>query len=159
MSVDQQLSFVAILEDAVDKFNQAIIAQLRKNARISVSTIAQEVNLSRSAVSERINKLEKTGVIRGYQVMLSESEKSAISIYFEIQHRRRHCNEIVEIFRAIPEVVSCSSITGDMDLLVLVKADSMQRIHKIREQLDIEPDITKVKTHVVLSEWINNSLS
>ena len=70
----------------MDKFDQEIIAQLRINARASISSIAESVNLSRSAVSERIKKLEQTGIIRGYQVLLSESQKEGVSVYFEIQH-------------------------------------------------------------------------
>lgn len=140
----------------MDKFDQGIIAELKKNARVSVSKIAETVNLSRSSVSERIKKLELSGVIRGYQVLLSESQKEGVSVYFEIQHRCSKCAEVVPIFQEIPEVITCNGITGDMDLLVFVKADSMRRIHEIREFLDNQMDIIKIKTHVVMSEWIDN---
>jgi Lrp/AsnC family leucine-responsive transcriptional regulator len=43
-----------------------------------------------------------------------------------------------------------------MDLLVYVHANSMQRLHEIREFIDAQADIVKIKTHVVMSEWINN---
>ena len=138
----------------MDKFDQLIIAQLRKNARVSVSYIAESVSLSRSAVSDRIKKMEKTGAIRGYQVLLSESQKDGVSVYFEVQHQCQRCADVAHIFRAIPEVVTCSGITGDMDLLVFVQAESMRRIHQIREHFDSQIDITKIKTHVVMSEWI-----
>ncbi|ATC93038.1 Lrp/AsnC family transcriptional regulator [Pseudoalteromonas tunicata] len=140
----------------MDKFDQQIIEQLKKNARISVSAIAETVSLSRSAVSERIKKLEQNGLIRGYQVLLSESQKAGVTAYFEIQHQCARCADVVHVFQAIPEVVTCRGITGDMDLLVYIKAPSMQRLHQIREELDSHPDIIKIKTHVVLSEWINN---
>lgn len=140
----------------MDKFDQAIIAQLKINARQSVSAIADAVNLSRSAVTERIKKLERNGQIRGYQVLLSESQKVGVSAYFEIQHQCARCSNIVKVFQVIPEVLTCHGITGDMDLLVFVQTDSMQRLHEIREYLDAEPDIVKIKTHVVMSEWINN---
>jgi DNA-binding Lrp family transcriptional regulator len=140
----------------MDKFDEAIIAQLRVNARESISNIAQSVSLSRSAVSERIKKLEQNGIIRGYQVLLSESQKEGVSVYFEIQHNCARCSDVVHVFKAIPEVITCSGITGDMDLLVYVQADSMQRIHEIREHLDAQIDIVKIKTHVVMSEWIDN---
>ena len=140
----------------MDKFDQEIISQLRNNARMSVSRIAQAVSLSRSAVSDRIKKLENTGIIRGYQVLLSESQKEGVSVYFEIQHQCARCSEVVHIFKSIPEVITCNGITGDMDLLVFVKAPSMRRIHQIRELLDLQPDIVKIKTHVVMSEWIDN---
>jgi len=141
----------------VDKFDKIIIAQLRKNARASISNISEAVSLSRSAVSERIKKLEESGIIRGYQVLLSESQKEGVSVYFEIQHQCAKCAEIVPVFSLIPEVITCKGITGDMDLLVYVKADSMQRIHEIREFLDRQENIIKIKTHVVMSEWINNN--
>jgi len=140
----------------MDKFDQGIIDALRENARASISHIAETVNLSRSSVSERIKKMEKNGIIRGYQVLLSESQKEGVTVYFEIQHRCARCADVIHLFKRIPEVITCNGITGDMDLLVLVKATSMRRIHEIRELLDMENDIIKIKTHVVMSEWIDN---
>ncbi len=140
----------------MDKFDQAIIQALKQDARQSISQIAQQVNLSRSAVTARIKQLEKSKVIRGYQVLLSESQKTAVSAYFEIQYASNCSVGFLEIFREIPEIVTCHGITGDMDLLVFVKAPSMQRLHEIREFIDSNSSIVKMKTHVVMSEWINN---
>ncbi|MBB1268530.1 Lrp/AsnC family transcriptional regulator [Shewanella sp. SR44-3] len=140
----------------MDKFDQLIINTLRKDARQSLSNIADAVNLSRSAVTQRIKRLEQSGVIRGYQVLLSESQKEGVSAYFEIQHKCLHCVDIIQVFQTIPEIVTCQGITGDMDLLVYVQASSMRRLHEIREFIDEQSDIVKIKTHVVLSEWINN---
>ena len=121
-----------------------------------MSAIAEHVNLSRSSVSDRIKKLENQNVIRGYRVLLTESQKEGVSVYFEIQHRCARCSEVVPHFVAVPEVVTCHGISGDMDLLVFVKAESMRRIHEIREYFDSMDDIVKIKTHVVMSEWIDN---
>ena len=140
----------------MDKFDRAILAQLRSNGRASISEIANQVNLSRSSVTERIKKMESNGTIKGYHVSISESQKTGVQVYFEIQHRCSRCAEVVPLFRQFPEVVTCHGISGDMDLLVFVKADSMQRIHEIREYLDTKEDIVKIKTHVVMSEWIDN---
>ncbi|CAM2835539.1 Lrp/AsnC family transcriptional regulator [Shewanella algae] len=140
----------------MDKFDKAIINALKKNARRSISDVAAEVSLSRSAVSDRIKKLEQNGVIRGYQLLLSESQKEAVSAYFEIQHKCPRCSDVVHVFHAIPEVVTCHGISGDMDLLVFVKTPSMRRRHEIREYIDTHTEIVKIKTHVVMSEWINN---
>lgn len=138
----------------MDKFDQNILAALRQNARASVSAIAEEVALSRSAVSERIKKLETSNVIRGYQVMLSESQKDGVSAYLEIQHKRARCADVVPHFRSIPEIVSCYGVTGECDLIVLIKAPTMRRLHEIREYIDTVEDILKIRTHVVLNQWI-----
>ncbi len=100
----------------MDKSDQHILAELKKDARQSVSTLAEKVSLSRSAVSDRIKRLEQNGVIRGYQVLLSESQKSAVSAYFEIQHRCGRCADVMHVFRAIPEVMTCHGISGEMEL-------------------------------------------
>lgn len=140
----------------MDKFDQAIIKALKADARQSISNIAEQVNLSRSAVTARIKSLEQKKIIRGYQVLLSESQKSAVSAYFEIKNVSTCCEELLAVFNQMPEVVTCHGITGDMDLLLFVKAPSMQRLHEIREYIDSNDSIAKIKTHVVMSEWINN---
>lgn len=140
----------------MDKFDQGIIELLRQNARHSISHIAAIINLSRSAVSDRIKKLEQRGVIRGYQVLLSESQKSTVSAYFEIQHSCARCTDAVDIFKSIPEVVTCRGVSGEMDILVYLQAESMSRLHEIREHIDNNPSIIRLKTHIVMSEWINN---
>ncbi|ABV34858.1 transcriptional regulator, AsnC family [Shewanella sediminis HAW-EB3] len=43
-----------------------------------------------------------------------------------------------------------------MGLLAYVQGNSMKRLHEIREYIDAQTDIIKIKTHVVLSEWIDN---
>ena len=138
----------------MDKFDKKILAELRHNARKSVSTIADIIGLSRSAVTERIKKLESTNVIRGYQTIVSESQSDGVGAYIEIQHKRARCADIVPLFKSIPEVVSCYGVTGESDLIVLIKANSMQRLHEIREYIDAIDDITKIRTHVVLNQWI-----
>jgi len=138
----------------MDNFDKKIIEALRINARQSVSAIAEQVSLSRPAVSERIKRMEQSGVIRGYQVVVSESTKQQVSVYFEVKHSYERCCDVADIFLKIPEVISCNGISGDVDLIVFLRADSMQRIHEIRETLDANRKFIKIKTHVVMSEWV-----
>ena len=56
----------------LDDFDNKIIQALTNNARLSVSDLSRHVNLSRNAVTHRMNKLEKSGVIKGYKVILGD---------------------------------------------------------------------------------------
>ena len=56
----------------LDDFDNKIIQALTSNARLSVSDLSRHVNLSRNAVTHRMNKLEKSGVIKGYKVILGD---------------------------------------------------------------------------------------
>ena len=54
----------------LDDFDNKIIQALTSNARLSVSDLSRHVTLARNAVTPRMNKLEKSGVIEGYKVIL-----------------------------------------------------------------------------------------
>jgi Lrp/AsnC family leucine-responsive transcriptional regulator len=140
-----------------DKFDQLIIKALQQDARQSVSAIAEQVNLSRSAVSERLKRLEKSGEILGYQVILAKKADTGVAAYFDIQHNSARCADVIPVLNAIPEVRRCHGISGETDLIVFVQADSVARLHQIREHLDAHPAIVRIKTHIVLSEWIHRT--
>lgn len=142
--------------ETLDKFDQQILTILRTNARLPIATIAEKVSLSRSAVSERIKKMENDGTIKGYQVLVGESQKSEVSAYFEVTYGDLQCSHMAETFRAIPEVKLCHGVSGATDMLVYVQARNMQKLHEIRDRLASMSEIHKIKTHIVMSEWINN---
>ncbi|MDZ7868249.1 MAG: Lrp/AsnC family transcriptional regulator [Rheinheimera sp.] len=137
----------------MDKFDQQILQQLRQNARQSVSNIAAAVHLSRSAVTERIRKLEQQKVILGYQVVLRAATEAKVRAYFELQHKAARCQELIPFLRSFSELKSCHGISGEVDLMLFVEADSMERLHQIREQIDAHPDILRIRTHMVMSQW------
>lgn len=139
----------------MDKFDQQILAQLRQNARQSVSEIASSVHLSRSAVTERIRKLEQQKVILGYQVVLQTTAEAQVRAYFELQHKAARCQELIPFLRSFTELKSCHGISGEVDLMLFVEADSMARLHQIREQIDAHPDIVRVRTHMIMSQWFS----
>ncbi len=141
----------------MDKFDQQILTILRTNARLPIATIAEHVSLSRSAVSERIKKMEQDGTIKGYQVLLGESQKSEVSAYFEVTYSDNlKCSHMADTFRAIPEVKLCQGVSGSIDMLVYIQTPNIQRLHEIRDRLAGMEEIQRIKTHIVLTEWINN---
>lgn len=139
----------------MDKFDQQILQQLRQNARQSISEIATAVHLSRSAVTERIRKLEQQNVILGYQVVVQSGTDAKVRAYFALQHKAARCQELIPFLRSFAELKTCHGISGEVDLMLFVEADSMARLHHIREQIDAHPDIVRVTTHMVMSQWFN----
>lgn len=137
----------------MDKFDQQILALLRADARLPVSQIAREVNLSRSAVSERIRQLEQAGVISGYHAQVALPGEPAIKAYLELFYQGGRCELYVELMRPYPEVRRCSGISGETDMLVSIEALSMQRLSEIRGEIENFPGMQKVKTHMVVKDW------
>ena len=140
----------------MDRFDQKIIETLRQNARQSVSAIAEQVNLSRSAVSERIKRMEEQGEILGYQVLTPShrDQSSVVKAYFEITQQGYKCAEIAAMLLNNPEVKYCHGTSGKVDLLVFLEVPHMQRLHEIRHELDRQlPTNVRVTTHIIMQEW------
>lgn len=137
----------------MDAFDKKILSALHNNARQSVSAIAEQVSLSRSAVSERIRRMEENGDILGYRVLCKSEATPSVKAYFEIRHGGYHCESIAEAALKIDGIKLCHGISGDLDLLLFAEAESMIQLHQIRSELDIIPNVGKVTTHIVMNEW------
>ncbi len=144
---------IAAREAPVDKFDRQILTLLRSDARTSVSQIAREINLSRSAVSERIRYLEESGVIRGYHAQVAVPGEGGVRAYLELFYQNARCQDYVERMREYPEIRHCSGISGETDMLVLVEAPSMARLSEVRAAIEAFPQMQRVKTHVVVQDW------
>lgn len=137
----------------MDKFDQKILDELRRNARQSVSAIAEQVSLSRSAVSERIKRMEDSGEILGYQVISKPQHNAQVKAYFEVRHNGYHCESIAEKAMHIQGIKLCHGISGDLDLLIYAEADAISTLHVIRSQLEKIAHVGTITTHIVMGEW------
>ncbi len=139
----------------MDKYDQKIMALLQDDGRMSISQLAREVSLSRSAVTERLKRLEEQQIISGYHARLGSAQQPPIRAYFELFYQVARCEQYAEQLRLLPEVQLCHSISGQTDMLVYVEVADMTRLESLRREIENLPNITMVKTHMVLSELIN----
>jgi Lrp/AsnC family leucine-responsive transcriptional regulator len=139
----------------LDKYDQKIMALLQDDGRMSISQLAREVSLSRSAVTERLKRLEEQQIISGYHARLGSAQQPPIRAYFELFYQVARCEQYAEQLRLLPEVQLCHSISGQTDMLVYVEVADMARLESLRREIENLPNITMVKTHMVLSELIN----
>jgi len=139
----------------LDSYDQKIVALLVDDARLSISDVSRSVNLSRSAVAERVKRLEESGTITGYHAKVSVEGSGKVSAYFSMTFSTSSCDLLFEPLMKIPEIKLAHSISGDVDLMVFVEAESMERLNAIRESFDHLPNVERVITHTVLTPRIN----
>ncbi|MGD8171866.1 Lrp/AsnC family transcriptional regulator [Vibrio sp. TRT 21S02] len=143
----------------MDKFDEQILNVLKQDARRSVSDIARDVNLSRSAVTARIKKLEHDGTILGYSVSVKSQEQEMICAYlaikFDMSEATHHCEKYAEKIYQIDGVKWCHAISGETDMMLFVEVPSMSRLNDIRDQLQQIPELRQLITHTVLTEFFN----
>ncbi|CAH6955965.1 ArsR family transcriptional regulator [Vibrio chagasii] len=144
----------------MDKFDRQILDILKTNARCSVSDIAREVSLSRSAVNARIKKLESDKVIKGYCALVDEPNQiknvcAYISLKFDLSSRDHSCESYANQIHGIDGVQWCHSISGETDMMLYVEVESMERLNQVRDQLQSYPELRHLMTHTVLTEFFN----
>lgn len=138
--------------DAVD---QTLIAALKDNARVSTVALARRVGLSRSAVQERLQRLESSGVIAQYTVRLGETGAEVTAWLFLRHAEGFSCDDVLPQLSALPQVVWCQSVAGELDLLVLVQVRTPAELADLRERIAGWKAVGDVTTLPVLRTLID----
>jgi Lrp/AsnC family leucine-responsive transcriptional regulator len=126
--------------EELDPIDHQIIELLSQNARRTMADIGEQVSLSASAVTRRIERLERTGVIAGYTVV--------------VDHRKAaDLNEIQETAMQLSEVQAVFTTAGDPDALVWLQVPDVERLGQVIEQLRRRGRVTGTKTLIVLDTW------
>lgn len=133
----------------LDQTHKRILALLEKDARISVTEIARQVNLSRPAVQERIAALEANGIIQGYQTRIATSAQLTHAVIFA-QIAERPCGPTLEWLASLEGVTSVQSLSGEIDALVQVSLPSMAALSALNDKLAASPLIASAKSSAVL---------
>jgi Lrp/AsnC family leucine-responsive transcriptional regulator len=98
----------------IDATNLRLLGELQADARLSVAELGRRVGLSPPAVAERLGRLERDGVIRGYHADVDPRALGyALSAVIRIRPAPRQIGEVARVARETPEVVECNRITGD----------------------------------------------
>ena len=136
----------------MDHIDAGIIRCLTKDARMNASQISQQVNLSVSAVIERMKKLEASGLIRGYTAVIDE-RMAGFGMQAMITIRLEHPKfnpEFARQMQAHECVMECFYITGDFDYMARISAGSTEELTKVLHDIKQIPGVSLTRTYVVL---------
>jgi DNA-binding Lrp family transcriptional regulator len=141
----------------MDSVDEKIIAELTRNARISHSELAGRVLLSRNAVRQRIERLERQGHIAGYTIVRTgESTGDVVSALVLVYRQdRMRGGDVLAALKRIPEVVICEVLSGDFDIMVRLEAATLQRLRDIWEDIAAMPGVRDTVTALTLSSVVN----
>lgn len=137
----------------IDFIDVQIINILKNNSREKVKDIAAKVNLSSSSTIERIKKLEQSGIISQYTIMLNNKSlgKDVTAIMFVNMEHPKYNKSFVARVVAISAVVECLYIAGDSDYLLKIVTDTTVSLEKTLNEIKSVDGVAKTKTTVVLS--------
>jgi DNA-binding Lrp family transcriptional regulator len=137
----------------VDRIDKAIIAELSRDARLSVRSIAERVHISRTSANNRIRALIEAGVLKSFNAKVDRKavglEVTAIVIV--TVGGERPWPEIAAALTELPFVENVLAVSGDIDFVITVSApdnDSLSAV--IMQQIRAIPGVLSTRSHVVL---------
>lgn len=142
----------------LDPLDIKILAEIQREGRIAKTTLAKRVGLSATPCWMRLKRLEKAGVVAGYEARIDWRLVAPVTtVIVEVTlggHRQADFDRFERAIRVAPEVVSCWSTGGGVDYVLKVVArdvDAYQRLVDswLQQEIGIQRYFTYVVTKVV----------
>ncbi len=137
----------------MDELDIAILRLLKDNAKITASEISNQINLSASAVGERLRKLEKSGVIKQYTTILDPCilKKDLTALMFISLERPQVSEGFLKYVQVEEEIMDCFYLAGDYDYLIKIATENTSSLERLLNRIKSIPGIIKTNTIVVLA--------
>ncbi len=137
----------------MDKIDYEILSCLKENARENATNIGAKINLSTSAVIERIKKFEASGLIKQYTIVLDQHSLGGDLMAFisvRLEHPKYYEN-FVELINSHNSIAECYYIAGDFDFIIKIITKNAQSLEDILNYIKSIEGVSLTRTSVVLS--------
>ena len=139
----------------LDEIDYTILRALQHDGRLSNVVLAAEVNLSESACLRRVKRLEDSGIIARYVMLVNQAavgKSGNVFVQFTLDRQKQEdLLEFEEAVRAVPEVMECYLMTGAYDYMVRVVVEDTadyERLHN--DHLTRLPGVVRVQSSFAL---------
>ncbi len=142
----------------MDIIDLKILNLLKENARIKASAIAEKIDLSISAVTERIKKLEQSGIIDKYTLIVNQKKiGNDISAVMEVAiEHPDYIESFIQFVSNMPNITSCYCVTGDFDFILKILIDSSEGLEQLYRMVKGFDGVKATKTYIILKTIKNN---
>ena len=135
-----------------DSLDSALIAELRKDGRASISYLSQILKVSRATVQNRLDRLVSSGVILGFTVRVhQEVEKETVRAMMMIEVAGQSTSQVIKKLRGIPELVTLHTTNGAWDLVAELQTTSLGEFDRVLRRVREVNGILNSETSLLLS--------
>lgn len=147
------------MSSQLDALDQQLLAALRDDGRRSITALAEQLHLSRSAVHARLDRLEVDGVLHGFAPVVDPAKVGGSIAAFVLLSggpgSRLELEPLRDQLHALPHVEYAALVTGDADVLLLVRADGLDQLRAfLLDELRAVTGLRGTLTLLVLDEVI-----
>ncbi|WDD99693.1 MULTISPECIES: Lrp/AsnC family transcriptional regulator [Thalassomonas] len=138
----------------LDNIDRQLISLLRADARTSVSQLAKTIDVSRATVQNRINRLEKRGVITGYTALVSPGTNEQVSLIralMNIELKGTSTKNIKQALMAEPSVCAIHTTNGRWDMIAELQTRSLEEFDQVLGRIRNINEVSASETSILLS--------
>jgi Lrp/AsnC family transcriptional regulator, leucine-responsive regulatory protein len=133
--------------DMLDHYDSRILAELQSDARISMSELGRRVNLSQPAVTERVRKLELSGIIKGYHAVV-DAARLGYGIRAMVRVGRCDYATVIKKIEQTPEVVNAFNLTGEDSWILEIAVQDVPHLDDVVSKFCL---LTETSTSIILN--------
>ena len=139
--------------DKLDSIDLKILEILQERGRTKRNQLAEEVSLSIPSISERMHKMEKAAVIKGYHAVVNAKRIGLEVMAFvmirvgPVKNQHDFMDEII----SNDEVLECHAITGEGSYLLKVRTETTESLEELLMKIQQCPGVENTITNIVLS--------
>jgi DNA-binding Lrp family transcriptional regulator len=145
----------------LDRVDRHLLALLARDARISQRRLGRELKMSPPAIGERIARLERAGVIRGYTVSIDWAVLGYVTCYLAVSAMQgAEQGLVMAALHGLPEVEEVCVITGSLDMFARIRVRDHAHLRRLLLEHVWQIDgVQRTETFLSLAEMPNKDLA
>ena len=152
---------VKVVKMKIDGIDKKIIRSLIQDARVPILSIARDVGISGAAIHQRLRKLEKKGLIDGYQLKVNRkalgyNTTAFVGVFLETS---AVLSSVIKRLKEINEVVECHYTTGNFTIFIKVLCKEDKNLMELLDtKIKVISGVFKFETFVSLNQQIDRQI-
>lgn len=140
---------------SLDQFDWRIVAALQDDASLTNATLAERIGLSASQISRRRQRLEETGVIKGYRALIDPGAVGlGVTVFIHVAldtHSRDNARRFRDLVRMTPAVLEAHALTGEADYLIKLVVRDLKELSALVNEIFLPHEsVARVRSEIVL---------
>jgi DNA-binding Lrp family transcriptional regulator len=135
----------------LDALDLQLLTLLEEDGRMALSALARRVRRSRSAIQERVQRLERSGHIAGYTIRRGGGPVG-VRAYLLVSGSAAAHERMVATLKSFPEVRVCDSVSGTVDIVLQIHAGDIASVERVCKAVGAVPGVERSITLFVMDE-------
>lgn len=131
--------------------DRRLLAELRRNARASITELAAAIGISRATAKSRLERLIESGTIRRFTIETDLEDRELIRAISTIELQGSMSRSVTRSLQGIPEIEQLYATNGSWDLVAEINAASLPSFDRVLRQIRDTPGVLNSETSLLLN--------